>query len=340
LIADNFADDFRIARRQMLHPEARLAGDGQHRGPDRADNPRPGRRNRLIGDRRAFEDRIFQIVIATLRYFQPRVLVDGVQLVALPPGGDLAQVPDIVADRRRKEIPPADAGADHDPGMRKLLDRSHVEVKEARKALPGYALGHSSRFRDLFFVWARSFVVAPYTPDTVNQKEYTTMDYEKTSYSNKSNARRAARKAGLSEFDVYKASDNWYKIRAPAAKATKPTKAAKLGRTLSATKPHQLVDESERDRRKIAKLTAMPTSKRAAVLAAAQAGKLPPPLDFSAPTHARYRDAAKELGALAKAGNVEALKAMTFKTYSSSPKAMAKYRDLAVIALEARRDAA
>jgi hypothetical protein len=150
-------------------------------------------------------------------------------------------------------------------------------------------------------------------------------------YSTASNARRAAKAAGLSAFDVYKAADG-YKIRQSAIRATKAAKPAK---------PRQFVDESERDRRKLAKLGgARPQGKRAAVLAAAQAGKLPPPLDFSAPSHARYRDAAKELVALAKAGNIEALKRLEFKTYSSSPKAMAKYRDLAVIALEARRGAA
>ena len=40
---------------------------------------------------------------------------------------------------------------------------------------------------------------------------------------------------------------------------------------------------------------------------------------------------------MAKAGDIEGLKAAVIKPYSSSPKAMAKYRDLAVIALEARR---
>jgi hypothetical protein len=123
-----------------------------------------------------------------------------------------------------------------------------------------------------------------------------------------------------------------------------------------------MVDESARDSRKLAKLSAgsakdsvtpnrvrrltleqlgvkAPQGKRAAVLAAAKAGELPPPPDFSAPTHARYRDAAKALVDMAKAGDVEGLKAVVIKPYSSSPKAMAKYRDLAVIALEARRTA-
>jgi hypothetical protein len=158
-------------------------------------------------------------------------------------------------------------------------------------------------------------------------QESKTMTIEIKNYSNASNARRAAKAAGLSEFDVYKAADGWYKIRAASLKAAKPAK------------PRQFVDESMRDKRKLAKLTARPQGKRAAVLAAAQAGKLPPPPDFSAPTHARYRDAAKDLVALAKAGDIKGLKAVVIKPYSSSPKAMAKYRDLAVIALEARRAA-
>ena len=93
-----------------------------------------------------------------------------------------------------------------------------------------------------------------------------------------------------------------------------------------------MADESTRDSRKLAKLSASrPSGKRAAVLAAAQSGKLPPPPDFSAPTHARYRDAAKLLVDMAKAGDVDGLKAMVIKPYSSSPKAMAKYRALAKI---------
>lgn len=129
-----------------------------------------------------------------------------------------------------------------------------------------------------------------------------------------------------------KAEKTW--VKGKGWRDTKPPKVAKPA------KPRQLVDESARDSRKIAKLTAGPASKRAAVWAAAQAGKLPPPPDFSAPSHARYRDTLEELVALAKAGSIEVLKRLEIKTYSSSPKAMAKYRDLAVVALEARRAAA
>jgi hypothetical protein len=140
-----------------------------------------------------------------------------------------------------------------------------------------------------------------------------------TTYSTASNARRAAKAARLSEFEVCKAVDGLYRIRSAAAKAAKPAK------------PREFVDETARDGRKLA---------GTAVLADAQAGKLPPPPDFSAATHARYRDAAKALVDMAKAGDIDGLKAVVIKPYSSSPKAMAKYRDLAVIALEARRAAA
>jgi hypothetical protein len=128
-----------------------------------------------------------------------------------------------------------------------------------------------------------------------------------------------------------------YKIRRAAGEAVKPAKAAEAVKPAKAAKPRQFVDESMRDSRKLAELTAMPSGKRAAVLAAAQAGELPPPPDFSAPTHARYRDAAKTLVDMAKAGDIEGLK---IKPYSSSPKALERYRNLAVIALEARRAAA
>ena len=172
-----------------------------------------------------------------------------------------------------------------------------------------------------------------------HNQESTTMSIEKT-YSNASNARRAAKAAGLSEFDVYKVANGTYKIRSAAtrdamAKARAP-KAAK------AAKPRHFVDASARDSARIDRIVAnaKPSGKRAAVLARAQAGKLPEPPDFSAPTHARYRAAAEGLVALAKAGDIEGLKAVVIKPYSSSPKAMAKYRDLAVIALEARDAAA
>jgi hypothetical protein len=79
-----------------------------------------------------------------------------------------------------------------------------------------------------------------------------------------------------------------------------------------------------------------PVGKRAAILAAAQAGTIPIAPDFSAPTHARFRKKLAEVVAMVEAGNIEGLKAFTINPVSSSPKAIARYRDLAVIALEAK----
>lgn len=71
-------------------------------------------------------------------------------------------------------------------------------------------------------------------------------------------------------------------------------------------------------------------------LAAAQAGKLPAEPDFSAETHKRFRPKLAEVVALAKAGDVAGLRAFDIKPISTSPKAIDRYRNLAVIALEAR----
>lgn len=76
--------------------------------------------------------------------------------------------------------------------------------------------------------------------------------------------------------------------------------------------------------------------KRAAALAAAERGELPPAPDFSAATHARFRKRLAEIVALAEAGDVAGLRAVVINPVSTSPKAMARYRDMAVIALKAR----
>jgi hypothetical protein len=72
--------------------------------------------------------------------------------------------------------------------------------------------------------------------------------------------------------------------------------------------------------------------------AKARQGELPPPPDFSAPTHARFR--AKLAALVELAGNADAtgLRAIAINPVSSSPKALARYRDLAVLAIEAREN--
>ena len=70
--------------------------------------------------------------------------------------------------------------------------------------------------------------------------------------------------------------------------------------------------------------------------AKARHGELPPPPNFSAPTHTRFRAKLDGLIALAAYGDIEGLRAVTINPVSSSPKALARYRDLCIAALEAR----
>ena len=55
---------------------------------------------------------------------------------------------------------------------------------------------------------------------------------------------------------------------------------------------------------------------------------------------ARFRAKLAQIVALAEAGDIEALRAFEINPVSSSPKAIARYRDLCVIAITARTGAA
>lgn len=113
---------------------------------------------------------------------------------------------------------------------------------------------------------------------------------------------------------------------ARAAARTARQKAEKKPATAPAKKPETPATDARR-------------GKRAAIEAEARSGKLPSPPDFSADTHKSYRKRLAEVVAMAEAGDLSGLKAFEIKTYSSSPKAIAKYRDLAVTALEAKQEA-
>jgi hypothetical protein len=78
--------------------------------------------------------------------------------------------------------------------------------------------------------------------------------------------------------------------------------------------------------------------KRQAILDQAHSGALPQAPDFSKPTHARFRAKLAQIVALAEASDIAALQAFEINLVSSSPKAMARYRDLCVIAITARAD--
>jgi hypothetical protein len=85
---------------------------------------------------------------------------------------------------------------------------------------------------------------------------------------------------------------------------------------------------------------AAPSARRrrrdADIEAKARLGELPPPPDFSAPTHARFRAKLAALVELAGREDATGLRAIAINQISSSPKALARYRDLAVLAIEAR----
>ncbi len=70
--------------------------------------------------------------------------------------------------------------------------------------------------------------------------------------------------------------------------------------------------------------------------AKARRGELPPPPDFSAPTHARLRAKLAALVEMAGKADATGLRAVPINPVSSSPKALARYRDLAVLAIGAR----
>jgi hypothetical protein len=76
--------------------------------------------------------------------------------------------------------------------------------------------------------------------------------------------------------------------------------------------------------------------KRQAIVDLAQSGTMPTAPDFSKPTHARFRTKLAQIVAFAEAGNIAGLQAFEIKPVSSSPKAMARYRDLCLIAIAAR----
>ena len=65
--------------------------------------------------------------------------------------------------------------------------------------------------------------------------------------------------------------------------------------------------------------------------AKARQGELPPPPDFSAPTHARFRAKLTALVELAGKADATGLRGIAINPVSSSPKALARYRDLAVL---------
>ena len=75
---------------------------------------------------------------------------------------------------------------------------------------------------------------------------------------------------------------------------------------------------------------------KAEALAAAQRGELPQPPDFSPKSHAPFRKPLAAVVAMVEAGDIKGLKAHPMQPKSSSRVMLCRYRDLAIVALEAK----
>jgi len=193
------------------------------------------------------------------------------------------------------------------------------------------------------------------------------MTTQAKTYDTKFNAQRGAQRTGLKPgaFEVFKTPDErfgWRRLEAEPAQALAPVEAvppedaheppAFLRRTETVgaavdqePAPSVPVMELSADSHPIAAANAVSwptgpkTGKFKAIIDQAHAGALPAAPDFSKPTHARFRAKLARLVALAEAGDVEGLKAIDINPVSTSPKALVRYRDLAVVAIEARKSA-
>jgi hypothetical protein len=153
-------------------------------------------------------------------------------------------------------------------------------------------------------------------------------------YAKKFNAQRAAKAAGHEpdEIEIMKTKDGFTWRVKRQRKSEADAGDAKLAADPSREPPADGARHSSAPKRALGKC--------ATIEAAAREGKLPEPPDFSAPTHTRFRNKLASVVELAKAGDLKGLQAFQINPVSSSPKAIARYRDLCIIALEARRHAA
>lgn len=146
-------------------------------------------------------------------------------------------------------------------------------------------------------------------------------------YAKKFNAKRAAKAAGHDpdEIEIVKTKSGfaWRLKKQPNARGD--------------ARDARLAANPSREPPAIAAKRGQPLGKRAQIEADARAGKLPEPPDFSAETHKRFRSKLAAVVALARAGDLNGLRAFQINPVSSSPKAIARYRDLCVMSLEASR---
>jgi hypothetical protein len=204
-------------------------------------------------------------------------------------------------------------------GRGKYARASARTLAEARNvAAPALEAEHPYGRRAMIYAIDGNGRSALVTGDVPTESKESSMK----TYAKKFSAQRAARAAGLkdNEFEIVKAKSGftWRDLR-NAQLAPDPSR-----ETRAKGGPHPVAPNR-------------PPGKRAQIEADARAGKLPEPPDFSAETHKRFRNKLAAVVELAKAGDLNGLRAFQINPVSSSPKAIARYRDLCIMALEARK---
>jgi len=209
-------------------------------------------------------------------------------------------------------------------GVGRYAKASAATLAEARLKAARLAAEHPNGRRALIYAIDASGRSALVTDDVPTQAKEPAMK----TYAKKFNAQRAAKAAGHDpeEIEIVKTKDGfaWRLKKQPNGGAD--ARDARLA-----------LDPSREPRPAIAAKRERPLGKRAQIEADARAGKLPEPPDFSAETHKRFRNKLAAVVALANAGDLNGLRAFQINPVSSSPKAIARYRDLCIMALEARK---
>jgi len=204
-------------------------------------------------------------------------------------------------------------------GRGKYAHASARTLAEARnEAAPVLEAEHPYGRRALIYAIDANGRAALVTDDAATEGREPSMK----TYAKKFNAQRAAKAAGLTddEFEIVKTKDGFAWRAKPVASDAK------------------LAPDPSREPRKTVPAKATGKWTRGVFLReAALRGEMPPPPDFSAPTHARFRNKLASVVALAEAGDLDGLRAFEINPVSSSPKAIKRYRDLCIMALEARR---
>lgn len=212
-------------------------------------------------------------------------------------------------------------------GVGRYARASADTLADARREAANLATLHPNGRRALIYAIDASGRSALVTDDIPTEEKESAMK----TYAKKFNALRAAKAAGHKpdEVEIIKTKDGFtFRVKATEA-APKRAKTAKAEVVTKTNRKAATKSEAPATRAR--------DGKRAAVEAAAREGKLPEPPDFSAETHKRFRPKLAKLTEMAKAGDIEGLRAMEINPVSTSPRAMQRYRDLCVIALESGR---